>query len=413
MQSDLLEPVKREDPISGAVAGSSIPAARAADRPHLAYLDGIRGLAALSIVFCHAYGTWQGPWNAGHVPHSALTFFQIASYGHVGVAVFIVLSGYCLTLPVVRSEGKTFANGIAGFLKRRAWRILPPYYAALAFSLLVIGLVPGMRTPHGCYSDAALPAFGFGAIASHLLLVHNLNAAWNSKIDYPLWSVALEWQLYFVFAFVLLPVWRRFGAPVLLAVAAVLGIGVLPRLGHLSDANFHFMALFVFGMLATVPTVKAPGLRLRALLPGSALALWALILGLCALHPGALEHHIVPADLFVGVSTALLLVALTGLGGREMPADRISRRLRRFLEARPLVALGAFSYSLYLVHAPVLEVVHRVLCRSHPGWIQAGAILFGVGTVCSVAVSYLFHLAFERPFLKRRALPRFVLRGGA
>jgi peptidoglycan/LPS O-acetylase OafA/YrhL len=59
------------------------------------------------------------------------------------------------------------------FLRRRALRPLPPYFAALAVSLLLIGTVAPLRVARGTTWDDSLPAFGTGAIASHLLLVHN------------------------------------------------------------------------------------------------------------------------------------------------------------------------------------------------------------------------------------------------
>ena len=72
----------------------------------------------------------------------------------------------------------------------------------------------------------ALPAFTPGVIVSHLLLIHNFNPDWHSKIDYPMWSVATEWQIYFLFPLVLLPVWKRFGAAA--AVGAGFLIGLVP-----------------------------------------------------------------------------------------------------------------------------------------------------------------------------------------
>ena len=55
-------------------------------------------------------------------------------YGHLAVDVFIVLSGFCLMLPVARSGG-ALADGARGFFVRRARRILPPYFAAFTISV--------------------------------------------------------------------------------------------------------------------------------------------------------------------------------------------------------------------------------------------------------------------------------------
>src|SRR5436853_35532 len=66
-------------------------------------------------------------------------------FGHFGVVVFIVLSGFCLMLPVVRGDG-TLRGGIAAFFKRRTLRIVPPYYVAIGLSLLLIVTLIGNQT---------------------------------------------------------------------------------------------------------------------------------------------------------------------------------------------------------------------------------------------------------------------------
>ena len=74
----------------------------------------------------------------------------------------------------------------------------------------------------------------------------------------------------------------------------------------------------------------------------------------------------------------------------------------RFLESRPLVAIGTFSYSLYLVHVPVLSWCHSLLVSPglSPTSVVLSLIVVGVGA--SIAVAYVFHLLFERPFLSQR-----------
>ena len=78
------------------------------NQTHLGYVDGLRGLAALYVTGCHAYLTYavlysshpQDAWSAGLL--CSLSWLQ---YGRSAVAVFIVVSGYCLMLPVLRAGG--------------------------------------------------------------------------------------------------------------------------------------------------------------------------------------------------------------------------------------------------------------------------------------------------------------------
>src|SRR5215213_10161574 len=98
------------------------------------WLDGVRGAAATFVVLHHiwlvswpTFPTNTGPWWLGWL-----------LYGHMAVAIFIVVSGFSLAL-VPRRNGVRLAGGVRRFLRRRAWRILPAYWAALVLSVLVTG----------------------------------------------------------------------------------------------------------------------------------------------------------------------------------------------------------------------------------------------------------------------------------
>ena len=158
------------------------------------HLDGIRALAALYVVLDHHVSDLYGSAGAAF-PHLAFWF----QFGHYSVDVFIVLSGYCLMLPIARQRQSQLRTGVLEYLRRRALRILPPYFAAVILSVLVLATV-------GRLSEVSL-----GALVSHLLLVHNFSEHWIWSINPPLWSVAVEWQIYFAFPLVLLPIRRRFG----------------------------------------------------------------------------------------------------------------------------------------------------------------------------------------------------------
>ena len=85
------------------------------------WIDGIRGAAALFVVLHHIWlTTWpgfppdNGPWWLGGL-----------LYGHMAVAVFIVVSGFSLALVPMRNGWK-LPGGVKRFVRRRAWRIIPP-----------------------------------------------------------------------------------------------------------------------------------------------------------------------------------------------------------------------------------------------------------------------------------------------
>jgi peptidoglycan/LPS O-acetylase OafA/YrhL len=365
----------------------------------LEYLDGLRAVAALYVVLFHA---GLGFLDEARPLHGFARNLQRGlSFGHDAVAVFIVLSGYCLMLPVARAEGQ-LVRGIPNYIARRAWRILPPYFAALLASLSLIALFPVLETPTKTIWADSFPAFEFGPVASHLLLIHNLFPAWVHTINGPLWSVATEWQIYFFFPFFLLPIWRRLGAGATLLAGFALGAGltwIAPSAAH--SAASWYLGLFGLGMCAAGIDFSArPRERwLREHVP------WRLVgLGLFTLLAFGTTvlikywFRFMPySDALVGAATASALLYLTPHALR--PAEQRRPLVLRILESGPLVALGRFSYSLYLTHLPIVALCYfglRTLELTPNGQMLSLIVL---SLPASLLVSYAFFWVFERRFV--------------
>jgi len=367
-------------------------------RVRLEYLDGLRGLAALYVVMYHASDpTWAG----GTLPHRLAACLRLLVYGHFAVAVFIVLSGYCLMLPVARAADRQLRGGAGEYLRRRARRILPPYYAALLVTLLLMKLVPQLHMHSGNYWDGALPAFRTDVLLSHLFLVHNLSSQWNWKIDPPLWSVATEWQIYFFFPFVLLPLWRRFGLAAAVISALLLGLAphfLLPQAWSLDVAVPWYLGLFGIGMGAAIVNFAQDELpvRLRSRIPwGTVTALqFLLLLGVALLRSKWWWAHLWFADTQIGLCTASFLIFGTQQCHNSRPHGLI-----RLLQVRPVVFLGTMSYSLYLIHAPLLALLHLPLVHliASPS-LRLGMMIFVLVPI-TVLLAYLFHVLFERRYM--------------
>ncbi len=364
----------------------------------LPYLDGLRALAASYVVLFHALLGFSaenltGPWRLVK---------RAFAYGHEAVAIFIVLSGYCLMLPVIRRDPERLGVPFPAFVARRAKRILPPYFAALLLSLALIASVPILRTRGtGTIWDDSLPGLDTGAVVTHLLVVHNWFPAFAYQVNGPLWSVASEWQIYFLFPLLLLPVWRGAGMRGALLVAAGVGYGLLLLAPAASSVAIPwYVLLFAFGMAAASIQWGTHRFEqwLRERVPWKHLG-YALWLG-CLLASNALPtfwfRHKPLVDPLVGLATATLLVRLT----RESLSGQRSWLLQ-LLERRPLVELGHFSYSLYLTHLPLLALGYfalQALGVSGAAFVLAMALL---GSAGSLLFAYGFHRLVERPFMKR------------
>ena len=99
-------------------------------------------------------------------------------------------------------------------------------------------------------------------------------------------------------------------------------------------------------------------------------------------------------DLYVGLFAALLILACAS----PSQPNRLGAVVRG-LESRPMMTLGAFSYSLYLVHFPVLIKLQDILHKHGASHLAQFAGLLCVGVPLCLVLAYLFHLAFERPFM--------------
>lgn len=378
-------------------ASSSPPAPRA----RLDYLDGLRGLAALYVVCHHALMEINYRLDGGGLPRSLIHATSWLDYGRIGVDIFIVLSGYCLMLPVARSQDGLVRGGLRDFFRRRARRILPPYFAALALFLLVIGLVPFVSHAASTRWPGATSPFHWPILISHLLLVHNWNNAWTFHIDYPMWSVASEWQIYFLFPLVLLPLWRRFGSLAPVAAGFAFGIACFYGLPQINQACPWFVGLFALGMAAATVNFSPATLpsRWRTRLPWGIITALLTVVALTLCYLQIHGHYIlnIVLDTLIGLAAASFLVAatrcLTEPGLFAVPLGL------RLCASRGAVWLGTFSYSLYLVHAPIVAIVHDIAARFAPTPSLMLLALFGLGVPLSLAFAYLFYRLFERPFM--------------
>jgi peptidoglycan/LPS O-acetylase OafA/YrhL len=361
-----------------------VPPAPPPARGRLAGLDGIRGLAALFVVLHHCwlmsfsgFPVNTGPWWLG-----------LLLYGHLAVVVFIVLSGFSLAVSPARNNWQV--GGLRRFARRRAWRILPPYWAALVLSLVIAWTL--------------VPQPGEGVPTAKTVVLYGLllqDIAGSPSPNGAFWSIAVEAQLYLVFPLMLL-VLRRAGAVVMLGLvtAAVVVIGVLAP--HISAVDAlmrltpQFAALFAIGVVAAGVVSRTP--RHGRPFPWQWLALLfaAPVVALMAVQGSVWTvANFYWVDLAIGPAVGLLLAAVAT--GRPAP-------LVRLLDTRPVRSLGSFSYSLYLTHAPLVVVMATLVFGPH---MDPGLGKFLATTALAVPVSLvvgrLFAGVFEIPFQRHRS----------
>ena len=349
-----------------------------------AALDGLRGVAAVTVLGFHAWLYSRADVRA--VTHGADVGSRLLSELRIGLVLFFVLSGFLLFRPWVRHRlAGTLRPQLKTYARHRGARILPAAYVAITGSILLLWPLqgsPGVRLPPA----DQLPLF--------FVFAENQSAATVMRLNPPLWTLAVEVSFYVVLP---LLAWaalrgraRRAG---LIAVPLVLiATGLLynwwlstipiPPLTR-SKTLPAMLPYFGLGMLAaTLAQGWRPSRRTAVLL---ALGSLALIVLDGWLHSGARGG----TELALRLRIIRDLPAAIGLAGLVALA---AVRPGRLLAARPLVFLGEVSYGLYLWHVPIL-----LLLRAH-GLLPGSAVLaFLVALPCATAAGWLSWRLVERP----------------
>lgn len=345
-------------------------------------LDGLRGLAAVIVVFHHALYTnpaFPGAPGGGDAPAGSpmwwisYTPLKFLTAGVESVIVFFVLSGLVVTLPVVRHRGFDWV----AYFPRRVVRLMVPVIASVLLAAAWVAAIPQVSTQaKGTWlSDSSTPNFGWEYIVKAIDLLGG-----DGQINNPLWS--LRWELVFslalpVFAVAAIAV-RRWWMGGLALACALTWLGARAGSGELE----YLPAFFVGAVIAVrLDAVRNVADRINArwyrhplwagLTVGSALLLiapWLFGPGIADLP----ELHNALKGL-VPLAAAGLVVAVLGW-----------KPFRAIFESRPFQFAGTISFSLYLVHVPIL-IFSTYLFADEPWYV---ALLFGIPLAVAVSVAF-------------------------
>ncbi|WP_454931072.1 acyltransferase family protein [Actinomyces israelii] len=373
---------------------SSPPPPRPGPSARLIELDGLRGLAAAIVVIHHCLLTVPafariGAWP-GVVPEEPAariltqTPLHLLWAGHEAVLVFFVLSGTALVYPVARRHAQRRRFDWIDYVPRRIVRLWLPAAASTALAVALMVLVPRSTAASlGPWMTQAHPA---GLSARHLLLELALQPRYAYR-NTVLWSLHAEAVFSFLLPLVVLVVAlaaraRAWWLPAAACLAVPAVTGDTRTLVYVPVFVLGATAGWRWGHLGTIaPERPAPW--------ATPAALACLVLITIGWWPG-LEGP-VAGRLAAAVSLAAVaaLVALAVRAGA----------LRGVLRSRAVQYLGALSFSLYLVHEPVI-VATRLLMASWSPWLVAP-----VAVAVTAPLTWLFRRYVEAPShrLSRRA----------
>jgi peptidoglycan/LPS O-acetylase OafA/YrhL len=356
----------------------------------LTALDGLRGVAALVVVVHHSVLTWpslaaqyQGQNRALSSWWLTFTPLHLVWAGTQAVIVFFVLSGIVLAKPYLDRRSAT--GTWPGYYARRLVRLYVPVAAALLVAGVLVRLFP--RTP------APGVSWWYAAHAVHVtpgLLAHDaLLLDGVSWVDDVLWSLRYEVTFSLVLPLVVLAArwWPKrlwLNLPIALALVVV---------GQRSANPFaQWMPYFVVGVALASGWSDLQGLAARIERLRLRAVVWTALSGaagmalLCdwwfQLLPSTDPWKYPVAMGLVAFGAALLCFLVQGCPW-----------VRAVSSGRLLQWAGRISFSLYLVHEPIVVSVSSLV---GPGKRGVAVTLF-LGGAIAIAVAMLFHRLVERP----------------
>ncbi len=345
---------------------------------HLKGLDTLRAVAALSVVVGHIemFKRSNGLKSLLHLP-----FFKQTG-GHTGVTLFFVLSGFLITILLIKEKKKHSSVSLKAFYLRRILRVWPLYYLILLISYSLTDFSPSTTTMALCFS--IFPN-----------LAHSIGAGW--AVSPQIWSIGVEEQFYAFWPFVV-----KNGKRLLFKLIAIfLFFTILPH-----AILFSLVRLYPNPEVMDLATKISYGITFQHLAVGG-------IIGVIFSTPSYVNKikakvkiwqawvvMLIPFVLwFSGFHTNLfkdeiyaVLFGLTLLLLTTVVQDKVS-------EFAPLKFLGKISYGLYMYHWLILILIFKLDFLPKENETLHSFLLYGLTLLTTIAVSTISFYFIEMRFL--------------
>lgn len=339
-------------------------------------VDALKAVAS-QLILLHHLSTY-GPLAATARDVLPVSMGWLFDYGRMAVQVFLVIAGF-LAARGLSAHGQALAGSPLPLLWKRYLRLVVPFLAAIALAIVCSALA------NQWMDDEAIPDRAtLGQWLAHATLLHGVLGV--DALSAGVWYVAIDFQL---FALMALLLWL--GRYALIAPLLVLTVATVSLFWFNRDASWDNYALYFFG---------AYGLGAAAWWASDRRRLLAWLGVIAAIAIAALV-----VDFRLRIALALAVALTLGFSRR-------SGLLERWPDARPLAFLGQISYSVFLVHFPILLLSNGLytLCEFESG----ESAIFGLllTWTASVAGGLLFYRWVESPAASQRINAALALLGG-
>ena len=339
---------------------------------NLQLIQALRGIASLFVVLLHCSGNFIETLQQSFFWNSFL-------FGGAGVDIFFVLSGFIITYTNIKFIGRS--SSFISFTRRRAVRIYPTYWIIISAFLFLQLLLPSFYKTHF--------HFDMGNILSTYLLFPG-----HVMINGVSWTLSYEIFFYLLFAISFFIRNKKLSLYLAILYAALLI--VLHITGFNSENENSWINLITFPMnvefiMGVIAAILIPKLSLK----------WAAPLVIC----GGMIFLISAVFYNLGyylVGNTFNRVILFGIPSFLVIMGIVKYELTHTIKLNKVfLLLGEASYSLYLIHLPLLVASFRIISKVNitNGVLAHCIIILIVGIVCYASI--LFYKFVEKPIITR------------
>lgn len=328
-------------------------------------IESFRGVAATLVVLTHA--------NLFLTLSEKNDHYSVLKYGTIGVDFFFVLSGYIIFYAHYTDIGR--GNSFQRFVWRRWSRVYPIYF------ILTLAVI-SMKLAYHPFSAHITNTFTY-YLSSFLMYPY-------SDVSYPIispaWSLFHEILFYAFFGLIILN--SFWGAlifvfwNILIVMCYTFNVNLVfpfSQILHLVNIEFVFgIAAFFIGRNLRKPK-------------------FLLILGMCFVAVFIIGNNI-DADLFWKNQLLRRLVLSISFAFLIAGMSAFEKRANRFYVPKLLVMIGTASYSIYLIHFPLFEVLYIVKRRFNLLWLSGGVYIF-TQVILALVLGIIVHICIEAPLI--------------
>ena len=360
---------------------------------NLVILDTLRGFAAIYVLISHTrWLLWEG-YAEGYKLHPEIYtltdkvlmyFFSLFSFGHQAVIFFFVLSGFVIQWSVSKRIDREGKFDIPDYLYRRAKRIYPPLILAIVVTYVLdsVGIMNHLsiyfsKTPYSSINQNVQPVYNAATLWGNLFFLQRIYVpVWGT--NGPLWSLSYEWWFYLLYI-PLIFLFRKHKSATILTVLLLWIVNIY----------FNFQPLLIKIVLNSFISwflgLLLADLLLYRKLPWISIGIF--LTGIVVFN-ATINYNKGGADILLAIPiTILLYIALT----------------TNYLDVmKKWHRLGAFSYTLYVIHFPFICLFSGLLLHYNNNTLPHHSYYVIAGSLLMLPIAWILHFISEVPFTKNK-----------